>query len=812
MSADQRPTKVSELPVITSLTHAEVIGLGDGELGRISVADLVDLVPTAYDLAVANGFSGTQEEWLATLGLTAAAALAKEEVTATAALVAVQREEVGVLAGHVADDRAVAESSADIASQGAAAVTAIKAQVVALGETAGSFLTLASATSAIASIPANGAVYVTADGANNGLWVKRSGSLVQDSTATVPGLVTRIEGDEANLQTFRNRIELPLVGNYAEAVLDAAGIVIEALDTGTGERLTRRSGVLTTQVALDAAQDARLATQETDGVALPLVGTRSRAYLDVAGKILWAVDEAAGVLVPFEGSLVPEHQALATLASRAAIAAAAGLAEMPLVGDAAFAVFDSGYRTLFKIATDDRAYSRNRSGAIVALGDQTDTRVTLTSAAGSNYTSDQTLTLPPSDVDIGFVFTGQSYTFGAALGDPATPPYSTTARDPGFALMPAGGCMRFAANGPGFTAYENLRSIEVMGSTDRFVGETVMPEAANRILATMQARFGVKRRVVCFGAGQSGQRYYVIKRGTQVWTDLMTCIDSAIAVSAAAGQRFVLGAIGICHGEADYSSPPAVYARALREWQSDFQAEIRARTGQTEPVKVIFYAPMRGYGTGDVRVAYSTLAMQEVCASDPHIFALAGPAYQVEHAADNHPTIAGYRMLGDLFGQAFVEHVMGTGRRPCFVQAVRVLSSTSVQLEIAVPNGGSLVRDESNTIIGYPASTSDPSYIGPPPSGSEANGRDGGLFVRDGAGSFGVVSSTVSGNSIVVTFSRPFQPGGTSLLIGARPQNGTTGGTRADGPRTIFRGSVARTLTGISEPQYDWLTPQEIRI
>ncbi|MGX1100257.1 hypothetical protein [Amorphus sp. MBR-141] len=70
MSEIHRPTKASELPLIDAPATAELIGILDGETGRVAVAQISEMVAegkSAYRVAVDNGYEGTEAEWLETL-------------------------------------------------------------------------------------------------------------------------------------------------------------------------------------------------------------------------------------------------------------------------------------------------------------------------------------------------------------------------------------------------------------------------------------------------------------------------------------------------------------------------------------------------------------------------------------------------------------------------------------------------------------------------------------------------------------------------------------------------------------------------
>ena len=70
MTIEHRPTKASELPLVADPSSAELIGVLDGVAGRVPTAKIVEIVKegaSAYEVALKQGFEGTEQEWLDSL-------------------------------------------------------------------------------------------------------------------------------------------------------------------------------------------------------------------------------------------------------------------------------------------------------------------------------------------------------------------------------------------------------------------------------------------------------------------------------------------------------------------------------------------------------------------------------------------------------------------------------------------------------------------------------------------------------------------------------------------------------------------------
>jgi hypothetical protein len=158
-----------------------------------------------------------------------------------------------------------------------------------------------------------------------------------------------------------------------------------------------------------------------------------------------------------------------------------------------------------------------------------------------------------------------------------------------------------------------------------------------------------------------------------------------------------------------------------------------------------------------------------------------------------------------MLGKAALAHFFGTGFIPTRAVKWYFASSTQVVIECHVPYSGTLVRDESGLIVGYPTDNTLSNYIGPTPSTGMA--RDAGIYASDKDGFIGTAVS-VSGTTMTINLSRAAHAGSTKIGIGVRGQSGSLAGTGLTTARTIIRGSVATALPGGAVPLHDFIIPQ----
>jgi hypothetical protein len=489
------------------------------------------------------------------------------------------------------------------------------------------------------------------------------------------------------------------------------------------------------------------------------------------------------------------------------------------IGDMEAQLHDANGRPFVGVDRLGRVRARGANGRyepLVTAYSEPPRRLTDT---GANYSGDPTRWLRyPTTTDVGIVCLAQSLGTGAASYDESTVSYSTTDIDG--AVMPStsdGASYR----GIAFTEYMPAKAIELFaaGSGVRTYGEMPIFEAARYFLARCQAAFSVKPRCVLTVVARGGYTLNQLAPGTLDYQQLIDAVKMNVAASLASGRNYEVCHVMLAHGESMVSVP---YEQALGAYRSVIEAlcaDFRRLTGQqTDP---IFHAhsPDRNLVSGDVRLGTGQRVFQTLAIEQRHRFKLVGGTYSTDMGAapgDGHPIIYGYRELGALYGDSIWEAETSYGSLPCMVVEVTRAAANAVDAWVLVPKSGTLVRDETGAIIGYPTIGSE-GYIGPD-TGSAAH--DGGFWARDLTGALGVESATLGSVGpdgtypVRLVFHRNYDVGSTVIMVAARPDNsGNTYGVNSNGARSIFRGSVG--LSAIPDQTrtiYHWLVPSQHRI
>jgi hypothetical protein len=157
--------------------------------------------------------------------------------------------------------------------------------------------------------------------------------------------------------------------------------------------------------------------------------------------------------------------------------------------------------------------------------------------------------------------------------------------------------------------------------------------------------------------GLGGKPYSDLKKNGALaaYANGMAQAQAGHDLALAAGKTHVIRAVTNVHGESDHNKGNVNYATDLVEWQSDYEADARAITGQTEPV------PMLHTQFSSWTKLAGGLTTSAVCAAQlaAHVDApgkviLVGAKYHLPYAADGvHLTNEGYRHMGEDYAKVY---------------------------------------------------------------------------------------------------------------------------------------------------------------
>lgn len=291
---------------------------------------------------------------------------------------------------------------------------------------------------------------------------------------------------------------------------------------------------------------------------------------------------------------------------------------------------------------------------------------------------------PYEHYDINHVLsTGQSDSVanGAAPHVSTEQPFKNLSFDVG--VMTSRNC-----DGDGCREYDTPSKFVPLVEGDRFFGysvETMSAGLANQASVFAKDWFSkaglppVSHDVLVSLHGRSGNTYWCLRKGACNYIDgylapfaeALMQVKSAKEIAKAQGKSYVVRGVTSIHGGSDHYDKEnelsfiertngagivGNYAEALLEWQHDYETEIHAITGQTEPVPL--FVSQFGSWT-DTETSNIPVRQLEAHVRAPGKVIVVTPNYPFEHYSDClHYTNHSERRLGAYFAKAYEKTVI----------------------------------------------------------------------------------------------------------------------------------------------------------
>ncbi|MBX3222082.1 MAG: hypothetical protein KF795_16310 [Labilithrix sp.] len=271
-------------------------------------------------------------------------------------------------------------------------------------------------------------------------------------------------------------------------------------------------------------------------------------------------------------------------------------------------------------------------------------------------------------------------------------------------------------DGDGCLGYETPSDFVPLVEGDHFFGyqvETMSAGMANQasvFAADWFAANGPQPRhdILVSLHGRSGNTYWCLRKGScnyvpgylSAFAEGLMQVESAKKIAAAKGKTYVVRAVTTIHGGSDHENRQnelsfiertdgtgvvGNYAEALMEWQRDYETEVRAITGQTEPVP-LFVSQFGSF----TDTAESNIPVRQIEAhvKAPGKVIVVTPNYPFEHFTDClHYSNYSQRRMGAYFAKAYQRTVIEGGTfeplRPLSV--TRAANVLTVKFFVPVP-------------------------------------------------------------------------------------------------------------------------------
>jgi hypothetical protein len=191
-------------------------------------------------------------------------------------------------------------------------------------------------------------------------------------------------------------------------------------------------------------------------------------------------------------------------------------------------------------------------------------------------------------------------------------------------------------------------------------------------------------------SAQGGANYTVMKKGTAIYADAIAQVTAAKNLAAAAGRQYKVVAICNLHGEQDQAANNTSYAANLLEWQTDYETDIKAITGQSGTIPM--FVDQQSYSACDGAVAPTPQYVYNAWKSQPEKLILFGARYlygcQNGSSSNLHISSYGQRWHGSLWAEAInAKCLLAQSWKPLSPIAGQVtLSGSTITVNLNVPN------------------------------------------------------------------------------------------------------------------------------
>ncbi len=169
--------------------------------------------------------------------------------------------------------------------------------------------------------------------------------------------------------------------------------------------------------------------------------------------------------------------------------------------------------------------------------------------------------------------------------------------------------------------------------------------------------------------GESGQGMTVINKaavevttnGTMGRAYAATLFEARAIERLAAEKTYGIGGIFLTHGESDAGN--GNYTNAMVQLWTDYNADLKAITGQTETIP-LFTSQQHGIymyvaGQAPRNIDISTTLQWRASLDHPDKIVCTGPKYQYPYAPDfTHLVPVGYELMGEKYAEVFYSHVV----------------------------------------------------------------------------------------------------------------------------------------------------------
>jgi hypothetical protein len=242
--------------------------------------------------------------------------------------------------------------------------------------------------------------------------------------------------------------------------------------------------------------------------------------------------------------------------------------------------------------------------------------------------------------------------------------------------------------------------------------ETMSSGLANHVAgaAASDPRLRIDHRILVSVHGLGSTDYAGLKKGTGAYARGMEQVAGGRDRARALGKSYVVRAVTVVHGESDHYLGNTHYADDVIEWQSDYETDVKALTGQSQSV------PLLHTQVSSVSNSVIPLAQLEAHLRAPGKVILVGPKYHLPYADGLHLTAEGYRHMGEDYAKVYRRVVLEEQPWEPLRPKTIVRSGDTITITFHVPSpplaiDTTLVSDPGSYGFGFTDGSSSPPTI-----------------------------------------------------------------------------------------------------
>lgn len=169
-------------------------------------------------------------------------------------------------------------------------------------------------------------------------------------------------------------------------------------------------------------------------------------------------------------------------------------------------------------------------------------------------------------------------------------------------------------------------------------------------------------------SGRDSSSYQGLKRGTPTYTQMLGYVSNIKSVAAGMGLTVRVRSFVTMDGTLDVRTPRDEYANDMMAWRRDFEADVKAITGQTEAIVLVLLQRNQAVTGMDPTTSFANIDAMDI---DPAHCIVSHPSYSIGPTDNATGANGGSHWMAmasvqnaEQLGHALLKHIYGSGHKP----------------------------------------------------------------------------------------------------------------------------------------------------